>query len=402
LKQLIAGIALSTAIFVPGIAPAAATAPSPGKAPIVVPFELVNRHVFVRVDVGTRPLGFVLDTGAPNVIIDLGRAKELGLALGGELQAHGAAGPVTGAFLRGSKYTISGVPLADDAITVAMPLQEMARGFGRDFDGILGADFIRQFVVEIDYASRVLRLHDRDAFAYAGPGETIPIRFNHSGHPVFDGTITPVGGSPIPARIVLDLGSSGALDLRSPFVEAHHLPGPGVATIPGIGLAGAGGEVSASLGRVAAVRIGRFTIDRPVALFSRDRTGAFALKDVDASVGQRVAERFRIFLDYAHDRLILEPTGAPEPPQRAFSGAAIEAAGAGYRTFRVSKVTANGPAARAGIAAGDVIESIDGKAAADLTLSDVFAMLEKPATRSIGVRRGAGSLTLILTPEPLA
>jgi hypothetical protein len=309
---------------------------------------------------------------------------------------------VTGSFLRGAKYTISGASLPSDAITVALPLQEMASGLGRDFDGILGAEFVRRFVVEVDYAARVLRIHDRETFAYAGSGETVPIRFNASGHPVFDGLVTPVGGSPIPARIALDLGSGGSLDLRSPFVAAHHLPGSGTKTIPGIGVAGSGGDFSGKLGRVASVRIGPFTIDRPIAFFSEDRVGAFSMTDVDASVGDRIVERFRIFLDYARGRMILEPSTEPREPERAFSGASFEALGAGYRTFRVRQVAAGGPAERAGIAVGDVIESIDGKAAADLTLDDVLAMLERPSPRSIGVRRGAGSLTVTLTPEPLA
>jgi hypothetical protein len=235
-------LATLLAVF-PGSRPGGAAAGPDAKPPIVVPFELVNRHVFVRVGIGGRALGFILDTGAPSVIIDLGRAKELGLTTAGELQAHGAAGLVTGAFLRDAKYTIPGVSLSSDTVAAALPLQEMAHGFGRDFDGILGAEFIRQFVVEIDYSARVLRLHDREAFAYAGSGEAIPIRFNHSGHPVFDGVITPIGAPAIPARIVLDVGSSGALDLRSPFVTASHLPGPGVRTIRAVGLAGAGGDV---------------------------------------------------------------------------------------------------------------------------------------------------------------
>jgi hypothetical protein len=386
----------------PGSWPGGAAAGPAEKPPIVVPFELVNRHVFVRVGVGGRALGFVLDTGAPSVIIDLGRAKELGLTTAGELRAHGAAGLVTGAFLRDAKYTIPGVPLSSDTIAAALPLQELANGFGRDFDGILGAEFIRQFVVEIDYSTRVLRLHDRDAFAYAGPGDTIPIRFNHSGHPVFDGEITPIGGSAIPARIVLDIGSSGALDLRNPYVTANHLPGPGARTIRALGLAGAGGDASGSLGRVASLRIGAFTIDRPVAFFSEDRVGANAMTDVDASIGQRIAERFRIFLDYARRRMILEPTGGGEPPERAFSGASIEAVGADYRTLRVRQVASGGPAARAGLAAGDVIESIDARRVTDLTLDDVLGMLEKPVTRTIAIRDGSRTRTVTLTPEPLA
>lgn len=402
MKGILAGMVLSITCASAGVAAAPGTAASIGRAPIVVPFELVNRHIFVRVNVGARALGFVFDTGAPSAIIDLARAKELGLATAGKLEAHGAAGKVNGAFLRDAKYTIPGVPLSATAIPAALPLQEMAGGLGRDFDGILGAEFIRQFVVEIDYPRRVLRLHDRDAFVYGGPGESIPIRFNRSGHPMFDATITPAGGTPIPARLLLDIGSGGGLDLRRPFAEANHLPGPGAATIRGIGMAGAGGAVSGSIGRVSALRFGGFTVERPVTFFSADRTGANSMADADGSIGQRIAERFRIFLDYAHDRMILEPGEGPEPPERAFSGAAFEAAGPAYRTLRVRQVAEEGAAARAGLEAGDVILAIDGKKAADLTLDDVLSMLEKPVTRTLAVRRQSLTLSVTLTPEPLA
>jgi hypothetical protein len=152
---------------------------------------------------------------------------------------------------------------------------------------------------------------------------------------------------------------------------------------------------------VAAVRIGRFSIERPVAFFSEDRTGVFAMTEVDGSIGERIAERFRIFLDYARNRLILEPAGPGGTDARAFSGASFEASGPDYRTLRVRKVAGDGAAARAGLEPDDVIESIDEKSAGDLTLDDVLGMLEKPVTRTIAVRRGSGIRTVTLTPEPL-
>jgi membrane-associated protease RseP (regulator of RpoE activity) len=139
-----------------------------------------------------------------------------------------------------------------------------------------------------------------------------------------------------------------------------------------------------------------------VAFFSEDRAGAFAMTEVDGSIGERIAERFRIFLDYAHDRLILEPVGPAGTGERAFSGASFEASGPGYRTLRVRKVADDGAAARAGLEPGDVIVSIDERDAADLTLDDVLSLLEKPFSRTIGVRRGSTTRVVTLTPEPLA
>ena len=58
---------------------------------VTIPFELVNRHVVIQVKVNnSRPLSFVLDTGDKFAIIDLERAKELGLTLQGQLRVGGA------------------------------------------------------------------------------------------------------------------------------------------------------------------------------------------------------------------------------------------------------------------------------------------------------------------------
>jgi len=59
-------------------------------------------------------------------------------------------------------------------------------------------------------------------------------------------------------------------------------------------------------------------------------------------------------------------------------------------------------ASRAGLEAGDVIESIDGRRTGDPSLDDVPGMLEKPVTRTIAIRGGSRARTVSLTPEPLA
>ena len=72
-------------------------------------------------------------------------------------------------------------------VAVALPFSDLPSALGRDLDGIIGAEFIRQFVVEIDYRARMLTLHDRDMFAYTGHGEALPLDFTSNGHPVLDG-----------------------------------------------------------------------------------------------------------------------------------------------------------------------------------------------------------------------
>ena len=129
------------------------TAPA---SPVTIPFELVNRHIVLRVQVdNSRPLSFVLDTGDQFAIINLDRAKELALKLKGEIHMGGAGSAVsTGAFVQNSAFTIPGFPGFSQPLTVALPIGRMAPRFGQDFDGIIGSEFIKQFVLELDYQAR--------------------------------------------------------------------------------------------------------------------------------------------------------------------------------------------------------------------------------------------------------
>ena len=59
--------------------------------PVSIPFELVTRHIVVKVRINdSRPLSFVFDTGDKMGIVDIGVAKELGLKMHGQIRVGGA------------------------------------------------------------------------------------------------------------------------------------------------------------------------------------------------------------------------------------------------------------------------------------------------------------------------
>ena len=373
-------------------------------SPITIPFELVNRHIVLKVQVdNSRPLSFVLDTGDQFAIINFDRAKELGLTLEGEIHMGGAGSAIsTGAFVRNSSFTIPGFPGFSQPLNAALPIGRMAPRFGQDFDGIIGSEFIRQFVLELDYQARVIKLYDKDKFNYSGTGESIPITLNSGGHPIIEGEVTPIGRAPVTGKFVLDVGSGGALALYSPFVARHNLVGANLPTIKAIGVGGAGGEVNARIGRVSEFRIGRFRISRPITLFAEDKLGAFASPALVGNIGQQIAGKFRLFLDYSHQRIIFEPNDSfNESFDRAFGGLSVVAEGKDYRTFRVADVLENSPGAEAGLQKNDIITAIDGKAAADLSLTKVLELFERPVAYKLTVRRGSQTLQVTLTPRKL-
>lgn len=405
-----AGVWLSALVGAAGALAVAATAPpqiaAQGAASqaVAIPFELATRHVIVKVTVNnSRPLSFVLDTGASVAMIRTDVARELGLPLYGSARI-GGAGPGTqeGSLVKGATWSLVGFDGFSQPLALALPFPELPAAMGRDTHGIIGGEFIKQFVLELDYQSRIIRLHNRQTFAYAGPGETIPIEFNRDGHPVLEAAVTTMDGRSIVRRFHLDIGSGRALVLHSPFVAEQNLLGPHSTTIPAIGMRGAGGRTSGRIGRVAALRIGSHTIDRPITVFSQDKAGAFANASLAGNIGAEIVSRFRTFFDYGRRRIILEPSSIfGEPFERAFSGLSLRAEGADYRTFRVREVLEQSAASEAGIREGDVITAINGTPASELTLSTINEMLEKPVAYKVTLRRDDETVSVALTPRQL-
>ena len=371
--------------------------------PVVIPFDLVNRHIVLKVSINnSRPLSFVLDTGDEYAIVDLELAKKLGLKLGAGVRVGGAGATTqSGAFVKDASFTILQLPGFSQPVSMALPIRVLAPRLGQDFDGILGSNFIEQFVVEVDYLNRQLKLHDKKSFSYTGPGEIVPIQLRH-GHPILDATVLPTANSPIKGKFILDLGAGLALAFYSPFVNSHQLLQGNIKTIRSLGGAGAGGETVGQVGRIIEISIGRFKVNQPITLFSQDKAGAFADSTLSGNIGARIASKFRLFLDYDRNRIIFEPNqNFDQPFDQAQSGMSLIAEGADYRSFRVRSLLENSPASEAGLQQDDIIESINGQSVKELTLSRLNDMLEKPESYKLTVRRKESTLEKTITPRKM-
>jgi hypothetical protein len=369
-----------------------------------IAFDLVLKHIVINVSVNnSRPLPFIFDTGDKFAIVDVDHAKWLGLKLQGDIQSGGAGAAVLhGSYVEGASFTIPGLTGFSQPVTLAFPLKSLEPPLGHEIDGIIGEDFINEFVVALDYQSRVLRLYDKTTFRYSGRGQSMPIELNAQGHPIIGAEITTEGGQSFKGKFVLDIGSSASLALYSPFVAEHHLLDPKLKTIRALGVAGAGGRMQAQLGRVAELKIGQFKLDRPITLFSQDKAGAFASSDIQGNLGEQILSRFTLFLDYSHRRVIFEPTkdiGQPFDP--AFAGAVLEGIGADYETIRVSDILEDSPASESGLQTGDIITAVDGRPASALSVSEIADMFERSAAYGLDVQRGDTKLHIIVRPRKL-
>jgi hypothetical protein len=235
-------------------------------------------------------LWFILDTGANSCVLDHKVADQLRLQPASEIQGTGAGrGPVP--FRSYSKkdvtFRIAGTSVQCDHV-LSVDLSNQPSIIGHRVDGILGSDFISQFVVEVDYERRQLRLYDPERFNYRGKGEILPLTFERR-LPYVQAEITVSGQPPTPRKLLVDSGSQDAVDddlLLKSNGSLKKVTG-------GVGL---GQTYEVSLGQLALFKLGRFSF-----------------KDVPsvapgvALIGSEILRRFHAYYDYKRERMILEP-----------------------------------------------------------------------------------------------
>ena len=176
----------------------------------------------------------------------------------------------------------------------------------------------------------------------------------------------------------------------------HNLLGSGMKTIKAIGV-GAGGRAT---GKSASTPCQQFTLENHLLCF--EDGGRHGDQPALGNIGQLIAGKFKLFLDYTHTRIILEPNSTfSQPMDRATAGVVLTTEGKDYATIRISDVLENSPASEAGIQKNDIVLSVDGKPAAELKALKIAEMFEKPATYKLTLRRGEQTLQVPLTPRKL-
>jgi hypothetical protein len=368
-------------------------------------FEIASNKPFVQVKInGSGPEWFILDTGCSGgSVIAKECADRLGLGRGDETSRHlgaGAGVSVGVATTPDVTLEVAGDTMSAPALRV-FSLAHVSPLEGRRVNGLLGEDFLRRHVVEIDYAVRRIRIFERDAFTPAAHGVVVPIALEN-GLAVAAGSIAPPGRAPISCRLVIDTGVRGTVILYHPFAVEHRLldvPGNLVAAMVG---GGAGGETRGDIGRLDSLRIGPVPFLRPTAIFSRDTAGVFSEPDPDGIVGGELLRRCRVTFDYPHERLILEPYAEPQPAMEYdMSGVFLVAMGDDFHRLVIQSVTARTPATDAGLRKGDEILAVDGQRPPGLTLEGLRQLFRVPGKHRLRLQRSGRQVEVWLATRRL-
>lgn len=364
-----------------------------GGSRATIPFKLINNHIYIPVTVNGHPLQFMLDTGGANILTPAA-AKSAGIASKGALQGGGVGKKsVNTGIGKVANLTLGGKVTLRNQVFGILPLPGFSGVEGTRFDGLVGYEVFKRFVVKIDYADRKLTLMRAHDFKPADAGTAIPFTF--LGHiPGVEGSIDGLKG-----EFEIDTGSRAALTLWGPFVKAHDLVSRFHASAPTVIGWGVGGSARGRVARGGKLMIGSVAVHDPLLELSTATQGAGAARYVAGNIGGEILRRFTVTFDYANQHLYLKPNehyGTPMNYDR--SGMWVNAGRSG---FVVKSVMPGGPAAEAGLEVGDLITAVNGKPAASVALSDLRRMLsdEAPGTHvtlTVGTGGKAHTVTLVL------
>jgi len=135
-----------------------------------IPFEFVDGYILVHARVNAHPVTLLVDSGASASVLSLSSARRLHVPLGDPLPVDGVnAGAL--AFQIGP-ITAEARGLVLSQMTLATDLSNAAQLCSVPVDGLIGADFFKGRMLQIDYASQRLRLLDK---VDAG-GQSLPLR----------------------------------------------------------------------------------------------------------------------------------------------------------------------------------------------------------------------------------
>ena len=342
---------------------------------------------------GKGPFRLIFDSGAGVNTLNPTIAKKLGLRVDGPSQIILGAGSSS---LREQAANVALLRIGDLALhdqkfyIMAMPWDDRSGPVG-----VVGYELMKRLVVTVDYEREQLSFDLPQPYRYSGHGVKVQIEPTLTPFEIeVRGSVNGAGGV-----FCIDTGDEASLELEHRFVDQYNLVKQLSPRYHGYAGSGVGGALpEAYYGRVETLRIGEAEVNQVIAFLFDGQ----ALSSENAgNIGSRVLRQFNITFDLPHGVLYFEKNsnwGRPEIFNRA--GILVDTI---QQDQKVMNVLPASPGEIAGVAIGDIIVQIDGRAPNNDPLQqDDPAFLQPVGTVvHLTVRRGDKTLKIEVTLRDL-
>jgi predicted aspartyl protease len=307
-----------------------------------------GRHIVLTAQLNGVAADVVLDSGAGGIVLDRGLADRLGLKAQQGFTAVGVTGSAQGAVAQGVTITLNNLTVRTSQSTI-FDLTQVSAAAGRPVLAIVGRDLLGTLVADIDFPRKRLAFYGRDGEPRIQGGTDIPLTVGN-----FRLREIPVSieGRP-PIQAVFDLGSDTPVYLSPAYAaQAGLLAGKATSTSLS---AGVEGMEENRVAVVETVKIGHTLVHEVPIEVPRNWN-----QSADAFVGLPILRRFRLVIDFSHDRLTIVPDADAVNDAFRKDRSGIGAMPSNGR-LTIIHIAEHSPAEAAGLRVGDEITSINGQ-----------------------------------------
>ncbi|KAB7529701.1 PDZ domain-containing protein [Flagellimonas olearia] len=391
-----------------------------------VKFELINNLIIIPVQINGSDLTFVLDSGVSKpILFNLSGQDSISINNVSEVTIRGLGDgePMKALSSMGNVFSLGDAEnYSQDLYVVLDKGINFSPSLGIPVHGILGFELFRDFVVEINYGAKYIKLHNPEHYVHrqGKKAQTLPLSIIKRKAYV-EGTVLIKDSENIPVKLLVDTGSSDALWLFHQPEKGLEIPEKNYEDYLGRGLSG---DIFGRRTKVNGVKIGNFELKEAKAAFPyREFFGLIEnLGDRNGSVGGEILKRFNFVFDYMNGEVTIKKNGNfREPFQYNLAGIELQHNGLRYIAesiagmdgvvrdesdssfgnvqillenktqlslvpeIIVSGIRAGSPAAEAGLREGDVILAVNGRRIHQYKLQEVLKMLNEKEGKRVRV-----------------
>ncbi len=369
---------------------------SSGGSSLRIPAEVVADGIVVlQAEVNGHAGWFILDNASQGFTVDSEYARHNSLEITERAPARGGgSSPIDAGVVHDVRISLQGLDLTHRNLVV-IPLKAIEPAIGHTVDGIIGSRLFDDLTVVVDYERPYVSIYKPDQYRPTGKETVFPVRIDSHGFPFLNATIVLPGMPAVRGNFLIDGGANTFADVYKAFSVAHGIPPHGMKLLDEPGTS-TGGRTESRDGRADRIDLGSYSIKNPPITFAEDTEGLMATKDYAGLIGAELLERFVVVFDNSKKRILLTPNGHyQEEVAYDESGLRIRADPPDFRRFIVTRIVPESAAAMSGIVPGDIITSIAGRPAQELTLTELRELLHRPNSQfTIGITRGDRQLQL--------
>ena len=343
---------------------------------------MVNKLIVLPLQInGSDTLYFILDTGLQKSIIsgpEQDEALELRQAREVQLRGIPSVEPVHAILSTGNHTKIGNITLHDqDFIILPGNLLKLSAKMGMKIHGLLNLESLQQYILEIDYDSKLLTFYEPGTLREYKNLEgftSLPMDINHN-VPAVRASIVINHDTTLPVRLMLDTGAGNSLNLYTGTLPDFDIPEGSRDSFLGSSLKG---NIEGKVGRIQGIRFGPHQLSDVIVSYPDppDTVPGDGPSGRNGSLGAEFLRRFNAILDFSDRKIHITPGNAyNEAFFYDMSGLEIQTTVPVEQRFIVTGIRKRSRAEMAGVRTGDEILSINGIPSEELNLDEVYRNL---------------------------